>query len=100
MTEFFGGHQWISILHLNGKFQKAIHLSFKGYMVFRVLGAYSLPDGTFLVHVVFAEPSRQVEDYFHHVTSNVLLRINEKGEIIQEMVKKTYVTNFNGSSWS
>lgn len=91
VTEFFGGHPWISILDLNGKFQKAIHLSFKGYMFFGVLGAYSFPDETFLVHVEFFEKAKRVEDYFHHIMPDVLFRINEKGEVLNQILRKDYV---------
>lgn len=91
ITEFFGGHPWISVLDLNGKFQKAIHLSFKGYMTFGVLGARSLPDGTFLVHVNFFEKPKRVEDYFQYIMPDVLFRINENGEVLSQVLRKDYV---------
>ncbi len=87
ITEFFGGHPWITLVDLEGKFKKAIHLKFNRF--FGVVGAESLADGTFLVYVMFFEQPKQVEDYFHYILSNVLFRINENGEIIQEIIKRS-----------
>jgi len=92
ITEYFGGHQWISVLDIKGNFEKAIHLNFKW---FGVVKAESLSDGTFLVEVVLFEPPKPVEDYYHWISQDVLIRINEKGEVLKEVLKRAYVSTIS-----
>ncbi len=88
ITEYFRGHQWISVLDIKGNFEKAIHLNFK---TFGVVKAESLSDGTFLVHINLLEPPKSVEDYYHWIFPDILVRIDEKGEAVQEILRKKYI---------
>jgi hypothetical protein len=95
-TEYFGGHNWITLMELSGKFQKAIPFEITG--VFGISGAFPLIDGGFLIEYSFSDSPERRKDYFLYSYNYRLVRINSEGEVIAEIIKKKYFATISGVS--
>jgi len=93
-TEYFGGHPWITIMALDGKFHNTLHLKVNA-AYFGIENVISLPDGGFLIEFAFIGESQKTKKYFLQTSPKELCRIDSKGQIISSIRKTSYFTHIS-----
>ncbi len=84
-TEFFGGHRWLSIMELNGDLVQT--LSPQVNVSYGVLGAVSLDDGGFLVHIAYSSEAFPSHSYYLYNMRHSLVHMDSLGAIVTEIVQ-------------
>lgn len=89
-TEFFGGHRWLTIMDLNGGLIRTLSPQLK--VNFGILAAESLADGSFLVQFSFNEGCTPTKNYYLYNTRKTLVKMDNKGEIVAEIMQAEHPT--------
>ena len=87
-TEYFRGHRWITFMELSGEFIRVLTPDINES--YGINEAFPLEDGGFLVRFGFNSAPEMKKDYFLYKSPESLLRIDSKGKIISELIKKEY----------
>lgn len=86
-TEFFSGHRWITFMELSGKFHRVLKLKVdKNYAI---VNSLQLKDGSFLAHAAFPCDTAKRDDYYVYRCPDALIKIDKKGAIEWEILRKT-----------
>jgi hypothetical protein len=84
-SEFFGGHRWITLMELSGKFHNVIKLKMtKNYAISRSI---PLKNGGFLAQAAFPCETGKKDDYFLYRCPTALIIINKEGETVSEILR-------------
>ena len=88
-TEYFGGHRWLTFLHLDGTLQRT--LSPQLDTAFGIQKVAALLDGRFLVQVDLDTKVRAVGDVFYYTLPQTLTIMDEKGVLGPEIVRAEHI---------
>jgi hypothetical protein len=88
-TEFFGGHRWITFMELTGKFHNALKLKMTGNYAISI--SIPLKDGSFLAQAAFPCETGKKGDYFLYRCPTAIVTINNRGELINEILRTNNV---------
>ncbi len=88
-TEFFRGHNWITLMNLNGKLDKTIPINIDSYF-FGVSGAQALPDDYFLVNIEFISKAHKKHTFFLQAFPSTLYLIDGKGNPCAKLKTTNY----------
>ncbi|UCC39765.1 MAG: hypothetical protein JSV96_18640 [Candidatus Aminicenantes bacterium] len=89
-TEFFRGHRWITFIELSGEFIKVLTPEINES--FGINDAIPLEDGGFLVHFSFSSKPEMKKDYYLYKSPQSLVRIDQEGKVISEIINKEHFT--------
>ncbi len=84
-TEFFGGHRWITFMELTGKFHNALKLKMTRNYAISI--SIPLKDGSFLAQAAFSCETGKKGDYFLYRCPTAIVTINNRGELINEILR-------------
>jgi len=93
-TEYFTGHRWITILNLDGRLKSTITPAIKD-LLYGVEQAVSLPDGSFLVEIVFLGKEKKEGKYYLITFPSHIFHLNPKGEIISRIKNSEYFSRIS-----
>lgn len=87
-TEFIRGHRWITLMELSGEFIKVLTPDINE--TYGITDSFPLKDGGFLIRLSFMSKPEMKKDYFLYKSPRVLMRIDSKGKIVSELIRKEY----------
>ncbi|MGE5341894.1 MAG: hypothetical protein ACM3SY_10500 [Candidatus Omnitrophota bacterium] len=93
-TEYFQGHRWITIMNLDGHYQKVVAPDIKRGM-FGISKAMALPDGGFIIHAEFMGGTEKKGRYYLGSNRNVIYKIDSKGAIISKIKEASFFTTLS-----
>jgi len=88
-SEFFGGHSWITYMKLNGLFDSVLKLNIN--VRFGLGKIYDIQSNKFIAEINYMGKIRKRGEYFEYNYPKAIVMINETGNIIKTLIKKTYV---------
>jgi hypothetical protein len=92
-TEFFQGHNWITLMKPDGNLIKVIKPDMTRY--YGISRAACLPDGGFVVEMNFiAEPEKE-KDYFLQRFPQELIVMDREGKISSTILKRDHITRIS-----
>ncbi len=94
-TEYVGGHRWITIMELSGKFDKTIKIQISE--VFGVLRSHPLEDGGFLLELSLSFMPEVKDDYFFYRIPRELVRVDAEGNVVSKIKRTDHVTRISYS---
>jgi hypothetical protein len=94
-TEYVGGHRWITIMELSGKFEKTIKIQISE--VFGVIRSHPLEDGGFLLEVSLSFIPEVKDDYFFYRIPHELVRVDAEGNVVSHIKRTNHITRISYS---
>ena len=92
-TEFFQGHNWITLMKPDGNLIKVIKPDLTKY--YGISQAAALPDGRFVLELNFiAEPEKE-KDYFLQRFPREILVLDREGRIQSSVLKRNHITRIS-----
>lgn len=92
-TEFFQGHNWITLMKPDGNLIKVIKPDLNKY--YGISRAAALPDGRFVLELNFiAEPEKE-KDYFLQRFPREILVLDREGKIQSTILKRNHITRIS-----
>ncbi|MDY0231811.1 MAG: hypothetical protein RBR88_04940 [Candidatus Saccharicenans sp.] len=93
LTEYFGGHPWITVLTLDGGLDQVIKPQIDEF--FGVARVISLAGGNFLVEFSFLGQPEKEKDYFYYPSPRELALIDSQGKRLSRLKKTEHITRIS-----
>jgi hypothetical protein len=94
ITEYFGGHPWITILNPDGKLDKTIPIKIPP-QVFGVQKSMMLSDGRFLLEIAFLGETQKKNKYYVQASPTSLYLIDSKGNPVSKIKSTNYYSRIS-----
>jgi hypothetical protein len=94
ITEYFGGHRWITLLNPTGSFQQIIKPSLTNSM-YGVERVFALKDHTYLIEFSLIGRSEKKGNFFFHSSPQTIFHMDAKGNIISKIKETCFFTRIS-----
>ncbi len=88
-TEYFMGHQWITNMKLNGKFDGVFKLDIKKR--YGLSNTISLSDNKYISEINYAGDIKKKSDYFEYRYLKAVVIIDKNGRVKKDILKRKYI---------